>query len=156
MVVRFHSLKSPTTQEAVIPWKLDLDVKELAVHQAFLNLVHSSVWQRSGMPATDWAHLRAPFSEVIVRGMGQPIDLKHHPLMQTGLLQWQQLRKGGQQDHSDFLAFLLGWMGTNKVTHSYERRYMRLQPGFTHCRKRMAKLTTYCSRTYGNTYPAPP
>ncbi len=75
------------------------------------------------MTARDWAHLRVPFSDVVVRGTGQPIDLKHHSLMQSGFMQWQLLRKGGQQDHSDFLAFLLGWMGTDKVTHEYERRY---------------------------------
>ena len=45
VVVRFHSLKSPASTDNVIPWKLGLDVKELPVHQAFLDLMHSSVWQ---------------------------------------------------------------------------------------------------------------
>ena len=77
----------------------------------------------TGMTADDWIQLRAPFAEIILQGSGQPIDLWRHPLMQSGLMQWQQLRKGGQQeDQSDFLAFLLGWMGTNKVTHAYEKR----------------------------------
>lgn len=39
LVLRFHSLKSPATQDAAIPWKLDLDVKEPMVRHAFLSMV---------------------------------------------------------------------------------------------------------------------
>ena len=92
--------------------------------------VNSAFWTVSwihllcnDMTALDWANLRAPFAEIILQGSGHPIDLKCHSLMQSGLTKWKLLRKGDQQeDHSDFLAFLLGWMGTNKVTHAYEKR----------------------------------
>ena len=71
------------------------------------------------MTVSGWANLRAPFAEIILQGSGHPIDLKCHSLMQSGLTQWKLLRKGDQQeDHSDFL----GWMGTTKVTHEYEKR----------------------------------
>ena len=44
-VVRFHAAKAMSSQEPVIPWKLDLDVKNLPLHQMIHKLAQSSVWQ---------------------------------------------------------------------------------------------------------------
>ena len=43
-------------------------------------------------------------------GSHQTVDLKTHGMLQAGMLQWQQLRSGGQQDFSEFwLSCLGGW-----------------------------------------------
>ena len=44
-IVRFHSLRPPNSQEQVIPWKLDVDVKCHEVHVLIKKLAQSSLWQ---------------------------------------------------------------------------------------------------------------
>ena len=44
-IVRFHSLRPPNSQEQVIPWKLDVDVKCHEVHALIKKLAQSSLWQ---------------------------------------------------------------------------------------------------------------
>ena len=55
------------------------------------------------------------------------MDLRGHQWMAEGMTQWQTLRHGGQQDYSDFLAFMLGWMGANSVSQNFERRFEEKQ-----------------------------
>ena len=71
----------------------------------------------------DWKGMNAPFQKMLCEGTPQKLDLKHHRHMALGTKQWQQLRQGGQQDFSEFLQFLLGWMNTKMVSLGYERRY---------------------------------
>ena len=66
----------------------------------------------------------APFTTLLWGGPNQTIDLKNHAAMQEGMRQWNQLRRGGQQDLSEFLVFLLGWMHTKMVSQGFERRYI--------------------------------
>ena len=70
-----------------------------------------------------WMGLNAPFHQMLCTGPSQKLDLKHHSQMALGMQQWQQLRQDGQQDFSEFLQFLLGWMNTKMVSLGYERRY---------------------------------
>ena len=44
-VVRFHSLQSKTKDVPVIPWKLEIDVKNTKLHQMLDGLMGNSVWQ---------------------------------------------------------------------------------------------------------------
>ena len=44
-IVRFHALQNKTKQAPVIPWRLELDMKDLRLHTLLTSLVHNSVWQ---------------------------------------------------------------------------------------------------------------
>ena len=70
-----------------------------------------------------WKGLNAPFHQMLCTSSSQKLDLKRHSQMTLGMNQWQQLRLDGQQDFSEFLQFLLGWMNTKMVSLGYERRY---------------------------------
>ena len=72
---------------------------------------------------TAWKGMSAPFHQMPSHSTYQKLDLKHHHSMALGMRQWQQLRQDGQQDFSEFLQFLLGWMNTKMVSLGYERRY---------------------------------
>ena len=71
----------------------------------------------------NWKDMNAPFYQMLSECTHQKMDLKHHPSMAWGMQQWQQLRRGGQQDFSEFLQFVLGWMNTKMVSLGYDRRY---------------------------------
>ncbi len=70
-----------------------------------------------------WMQMTVPFAKLLQLGPHQRLDLKNDSMMLRGMQQWNQLRHGGQQDYSDFLAFLLGWMDTKTVFQEFERRY---------------------------------
>ena len=55
--------------------------------------------------------MNAPFAKLLQLGPHQRLDLKNDPMMLRGMQQWNQLRHGGQQDYSDFLAFFVGLDG---------------------------------------------
>ena len=64
------------------------------------------------------------FAKLLQLGPHQRLDLKNDSMMLRGMQQWNQLPHGGQQDYSDFLAFLLGWMSyTKAVFQEFERHY---------------------------------
>ena len=44
-IVRFHALQSKTKQAPVIPWRLELDMKDHKMHSLLMTLVNCSVWQ---------------------------------------------------------------------------------------------------------------
>ena len=44
-IIRFHALQSKSKQAPVIPWRLELDMKDHRLHAMMAALVHSSVWQ---------------------------------------------------------------------------------------------------------------
>lgn len=71
-----------------------------------------------------WQKIGAPFTTILWGGANQTIDLKTHDAMKAGMGQWHQIRRGGQQDLSEFLVFVLGWMHTTKVSQGFERRYI--------------------------------
>ena len=83
------------------------------------------------MTASDWRLLKAPFYQLIVEGATKKLDLWHHPLMPDGLVQWQQVRVGGQQGYSAFLPSYLGGMGTKTVFQVFERRYQKRRAPFS-------------------------
>ena len=62
------------------------------------------------LKASGWKLLKAPFYDVILDGATMKLDLKHHHLMQEGMAQWQQLRKGGTTAIF-LLSCLGGWAG---------------------------------------------
>ena len=71
----------------------------------------------------DWMMMTAPFGKLLTKGTTPQLDLRGHQWMAEGMTQWHNLRHGGQQDYSDFLAFMLGWMGANSVSQNFERRF---------------------------------
>lgn len=44
-IVRFHALQSKAKQAPVIPWRLELDMKDHKLHSLLMTLVNCSVWQ---------------------------------------------------------------------------------------------------------------
>ena len=72
----------------------------------------------------EWLHSGSTCMNFLQDGPDQEINLKHHASMGDGMMQWNQLRRGGQQDLSEFLTFLLGWLDTKMVSMGYERRFL--------------------------------
>ena len=44
-IIRFHALQNKSKQAPVIPWRLELDMKDHRLHALMASLVNSSVWQ---------------------------------------------------------------------------------------------------------------
>lgn len=44
-IIRFHALQNKTKQTPVVPWRLELDMKDHRLHTLLTSLVHNSVWQ---------------------------------------------------------------------------------------------------------------
>lgn len=44
-IIRFHALHSKTKAAPVIPWRLELDMKDHRLHTLLMTLVNNSVWQ---------------------------------------------------------------------------------------------------------------
>lgn len=50
-IVRFHSLQSKSKEVPVLPWKLEVDVKNSKLHGHIQALVGCTVWQLLSLPA---------------------------------------------------------------------------------------------------------
>ena len=154
-IIRFHALQSKSKQAPVIPWRLELDMKDHRHHAMMAALVHSSVWQliqvrlkphhlqqskmadelmkhkeevdRKGLCLAlstthlvndevqcfanavyltvmwthvmcsaftmgSWGLVTTTFLTTLIDGKRSPLCLRSHPMLQSGLAQWQQLR----------------------------------------------------------------
>ena len=94
--------------------------------QCYLNASFLTVcWchlQCRGFEAGQWPMVGDSILQMIVSGQHSPLELCSHKAMQTALHQWNQLRGPGQQDLSEFLTFFLGWLHTQRVCLTTERR----------------------------------
>ena len=123
---------SPTTQEEkqmILQLSLSLQTLTLVNNnvECYINSAFWTVcWAHllcTQQTLTAWQELNAPFLQMLCTSSSQKLDLKHHSQMIMGMNQWQQIRQAGQQDFSEFLQFLLGWMNTKMVYLGFERRY---------------------------------
>ena len=95
--------------------------------QCYVNTVFITVyWTHllcSDFVINTWGPHTVGMMQLLLDPAVAPLCIRQHPFFAAGFQQWEVLRSHGQHDYGDFLSFFLGWLDTDLVAQTFQRRY---------------------------------